>query len=80
MTGTPLFHNLSRVKILPKAAVHEKKATLGGILECHTGFQGKRVSGREEGQLVFTNLKTLILCRLPTNFVMHLTNKRHRMN
>ena len=48
MTGTPLFHNLSGVKILPKAVVHKKKATLGGIFERHTSFQGKRVSGVEK--------------------------------
>ena len=48
MTGTPLFHNLSRVKILPKAVVQEKKATLGGIFERHTGFQGKRLSRVEK--------------------------------
>ena len=29
-------------------AIHEKKATLGGIFECHIGFQGKRVSGVEK--------------------------------
>ena len=45
MTGTPLFHNLSRVKILPKAAVQEKKATLRGMFEHHIDFHKKRLSG-----------------------------------
>ena len=49
MTGTPLFHSLSRVKILPKAAVQEKNATLRGIFECHTSFHGKRLSGSRRG-------------------------------
>ena len=48
MTGTPLFHSLSRVKILPKAAVQEKRATLAGIFELHTAFHGKRLSGVEK--------------------------------
>ena len=48
ITGTPLFHSLSRVKILPKAAVQEKKATLGGIFEYHTAFHGKRLSRAEK--------------------------------
>ena len=31
-----LFQRLSVVKILPKAAVQEKNATLGGTFDCHT--------------------------------------------
>ena len=46
--GTPLFQNLSRVKILPKVAIQEKKATLGGMFKRHTGFHGKRLSGVEK--------------------------------
>ena len=48
MTGTPLFQSLSRVKILPKAAVQEKKANLGGMFERHTSFHGKRLLGVEK--------------------------------
>ena len=44
----PLFHKLSIVKICPKVAVQEKKATLGGIFERHTCFHGKRMPGVEE--------------------------------
>ena len=36
-----LFRRLSIVRILPKAAVQEKKATQGGTFDCHTIFQGK---------------------------------------
>ena len=37
----PLFHKLSVVKILPNAALQEKKATLGGILDLQIIFHGK---------------------------------------
>ena len=41
------LQRLSVVKILPKDANHEKKATLGGTFECHIILQGKdkRVGG-----------------------------------
>ena len=42
-----LFQRLYVVKILPKATVQEKNATLGGTLDCHTIFHGKSMT--EEG-------------------------------
>ena len=53
---TPVKNNnrplqkLSVVRILPKEADHEKKATLGGTFNCHTTLQGKegRVGGQKE--------------------------------
>ena len=43
-TAICLFQRLSVVKILPKAAVQEKSATVGGTLDCHTIFQGKSMT------------------------------------
>ena len=37
----PRGHKLSAANILPKAAVKEKKATLGGTLAFHMFFHGK---------------------------------------
>ena len=45
---TPLYHKFPVVKILPNEAIHEKKATLGGTFEHHTGFQGKEMSRVKE--------------------------------
>ena len=41
ITLMPLFHNLSTVKILPNAALQEKKATLEGILDLQIIIHGK---------------------------------------
>jgi len=38
-----LFLRLSKVKILPRAANHVKKAALGGAWDCHTLFKENRV-------------------------------------
>ena len=43
-TAICLFQRLSVVKILPKAAVQEKNATLGGTSDCYTIFQGKSMT------------------------------------
>ena len=49
-----LFLKLSKVKIFPKAAVHEKKATLEGTFDRHTSFQGKDVPIVKEREKVVT--------------------------
>ena len=46
-TAICLIQRISVVKILPKAAVQEKNAILGGTFDCHTIFQGKEMT--EEG-------------------------------
>ena len=46
----PRFQRLSIVKIFPSAAVQEKKAALGGILDFQTTFQG---IDREDGELKY---------------------------
>ena len=46
-TAICLFQRLSIVKILPKAAVQEKNATLWGALDCHTIFQGNQWQEKE---------------------------------
>ena len=46
-TAICLFQRLFVVKILPKAAVPKKNATLGWTFDCHTIFQGKSMT--EEG-------------------------------
>ena len=43
-----LFQRLSVVKILPKAAVQEKNATLGGTFDCHIIFLGKSMTERDK--------------------------------
>ena len=45
---TPVYHKFSVVKFLPNEIVHEKKATIGGTFEHHTGFQGKEMSRVEK--------------------------------
>ena len=44
----PRFRRLSIVRTFPKVAVHDRKATRGGTLTFHIGFQGKEI---EEGGL-----------------------------
>ena len=69
-TAICLFQKLSIVKILPKAAIQEKNATLGGTLDCHTIFQGKSMTEA-------LNLKTSPHCWLPTKFVITNTPRIH---
>ena len=61
-----LFRRLSIVKILPKAAVQEKKATRGGTFDCHTIFQGKGMMGKENDN---THSPGNLNCRLASNKV-----------
>ena len=68
------FHKLSMVKSLPKAAVQEKKATLGGTLAFQIIFQGKNPNRRRTcTSVMLLNREPLIGFILPTQLILSIT-------